>query len=184
MVVAPGHTERGRGSCSALLSLTRGLGKNKGSTARGEPLGDSLAAEGQSFQHGAISGDITLGEVAEEATALTDQHQQTTACVVVLFVALEMARECIDMFCQKSNLNFCTTCVVCICTKLSDDLLLALFAYHGLNPKKEDERKPCGSGVFAYVVDDFFTHRPVFRDLCEEHVDALKLALFSQILEE
>ncbi len=67
--------------------------------------GYRLAAKAEFSDDGAIALDVDVGEVVEEPTTLTHQHEKTTAAVVVLLVGLQMFGQVIDSISEQSDLD-------------------------------------------------------------------------------
>jgi hypothetical protein len=49
---------------------------------------------------------VVLPEIVEKASPLSDEHEETAAGMVILYVDLEMLREVIDALAQQRDLNF------------------------------------------------------------------------------
>src|SRR5690606_34609043 len=90
------------------------------------PRADSCdsAAQAEALDERAVAGDVDVLEVAEEATALTDEQQQATTGVVVVLVRLEVLREVLDALRQERDLDLGGTGVARVRGVLVDDRLL------------------------------------------------------------
>ena len=79
----------------------RGVDRKRwGPTAR-------LAAKTETLNERTVALNVDFGEVAEQATTLTDQQQQTAARVVVVLVILEVLGEVLDALAEDGDLNLC-----------------------------------------------------------------------------
>src|SRR3954452_17398403 len=82
------------------------------------------AADAEAVDQRAEALDVLLRQVLQQATALTDEDQQTTAGVVVVLVGLEVLGQVGDPTGQQSDLDLGGAGVTVLGTELGDDLLL------------------------------------------------------------
>ena len=75
----------------------------------------------------AVFENVAVLDVDEQATTLTDEHEQTAACVVILGMLFEVLGEVADALSEDRDLNFSATRILGILAILSDELLRALF---------------------------------------------------------
>src|SRR5246127_1084415 len=68
----------------------------------------SLPADAEFGNDGLVALGIVFLEVVEQATALADQHEKTTARAVIFLVRLEVLRQLTDALAEQRNLNFGT----------------------------------------------------------------------------
>jgi hypothetical protein len=95
----PGRGEGGGNLCSETL------------LPDAEPLDDAL-----------VSGEVTTLDVVEHATPLSDELEQPTTGMVILFVNLEVLGEVHDPVCQKRDLHFRGTSIGVVLTVRLHDL--------------------------------------------------------------
>jgi len=82
----------------------------------------------------AVLGDVLLGEIIEQAPALTDHLQQPTAAVVVFGIFLEVRGEGIDLLGEDGDLYFRAPRIVRRFAELCSELLLCFFCnWHRVN---------------------------------------------------
>ena len=81
-----------------------------------EPLvsTNQLATQTKLGDDGTVALHIILLDVVEHATATANHGQQTTATVVVLLVAFQVARKVVDALRQDGNLHFGGTRIGCV----------------------------------------------------------------------
>jgi hypothetical protein len=81
-----------------------------------------LAAKTELSDDLAISLDVSILEVIEEATTSTNHHQQTTTAMMVAFVKAKMLGQVVDAFGQQGNLYLGRPGVAFVMTEFGDDL--------------------------------------------------------------
>jgi hypothetical protein len=65
-----------------------------------------LSPQSEVFNNGAIAFDIIFLDVVEQSATATDQHQKTSAGMVVFFVHFQMFGQVSDPMGQETDLNF------------------------------------------------------------------------------
>ena len=83
-----------------------------------------LLAQLELFRHRLVAADVGVLQVIEQAAALADHHQQTTAGAVILFVALQMLGQMVDALRQERDLHIRGTRVLGVRLKLFNRLRL------------------------------------------------------------
>ena len=73
-----------------------------------------LLSEAELSDQSTISLDISVLEVLEKSPSLTDHLQKTSVGGMILRVSLEVLLKVVDPCCEKCNLNFCCTRVLCV----------------------------------------------------------------------
>jgi hypothetical protein len=63
------------------------------------------ATEAETLDQGAVTLDVSLGHVVEQATTLTDQEHQAPAAVVVVLVGFEVLGQVRDASGEDGNLD-------------------------------------------------------------------------------
>ena len=79
-----------------------------------------LPAKTQLGDQGSIPLDVVAPEVVEQPTPPSDQHEQTTARVMVFHVRLQVLREVVDPTCEERDLNLCRSRVGLVEAVLAD----------------------------------------------------------------
>lgn len=92
-------------------------------------MAQSLSAQTESLDDGAIACDVAVVEIVEQSTTLTDEDGQRASCVVVLVVLLQVLGEVFDAIREQCNLALCATCVsgVAIVAVLTENLFFLSF---------------------------------------------------------
>jgi len=93
-------------------------------------FGNCLLTKTQSGQDRAIPCYVVLCEIRQQVLALAYQLDKAASSGMILLVHCEMRRECVDVLCDQSDLNFRQTRVCCGATELLNDLSFALFGDH------------------------------------------------------
>ena len=88
-------------------------------------------ADVQLRNDGTIALDVLLGQVVEQAAALTDHLVHAKTAVVVIGMTLQMLGELKDALGKNGDLDFGRTGVVLVGGVLADDFGLFLFGDHG-----------------------------------------------------
>src|SRR5665648_27521 len=110
VTVAPGHARR--------------LTPDQPGPARARAGPERSATQTEPFDQGAVAVDVDLLQVAEKATPLADQEEQTTTRVVVVLVLLEVLGEVLDALREHRDLDLRGAGVVRDCRVLGHDALL------------------------------------------------------------
>ena len=79
-----------------------------------------LATKTKLADDGAITLDIDVLEIVQEATATPYEHQKATTTVVILLVHLEVGRQVIDPIGKQGNLHLGRTRIVVALGELFD----------------------------------------------------------------
>jgi hypothetical protein len=92
-----------------------------------EPL-TGLLAKSKPGDCRAVPLDVLAGQVRQEATALSNEFEQTSPGVEVVFVSAQVIGQTVDSLGEERNLNLGRTGIIGMCAKLGDDrfFLLAL----------------------------------------------------------
>ena len=85
-----------------------------------------VVADTELLDEFAVFEDVAVLDVDEQATTLTNEHEQTAARVVILGVLFEVLGEVADALGEDRDLNFSATRILSILAILSDKLLRAL----------------------------------------------------------
>src|SRR5665648_96049 len=110
VTVAPGHARR--------------LTPDQPGPSRARAGPERSATQAEPFDQAAVAVDVDLLQVAEEATPLADQEEQTTTRVVVVLVLLEVLGEVLDALREHRDLDLRGAGVVRNCRVLGHDALL------------------------------------------------------------
>ena len=95
----------------------------------------SLSAKTETLDELTVTRDVYIGEVAEEAAALTNQEQQSTTRVVIVLVLFEVLSEIFDALAQEGNLDLGGSSVTGVsCVFVDDRLLDVCFESHMVIP--------------------------------------------------
>ena len=81
-------------------------GSGCGRRSKRQAKGPRLLAEAEPCDDFAVAIDVFVVEVAKLTAPLADEHQKTTACVVIVLVRLQVRRQVLDPFGQDRNLDF------------------------------------------------------------------------------
>src|SRR5581483_12019059 len=84
------------------------------------------ATQTEALDDRAVTADVGLLKVVQEATTLADEEEQATTAVVVVLVLLEVVRQVRDAVRQQRDLDLRRTGAALDGGVLSDDLLLGL----------------------------------------------------------
>src|SRR5438128_8126305 len=84
------------------------------------------ATQAELGDEGAVAVDVGALEVAEQAPALADHHQQPAARVVVLAVRAQVLGQVVDALGEQRNLDLGGAGIAILATELADQLLLLL----------------------------------------------------------
>ena len=76
----------------------------------------------------AVFEDVAVLDVDEQATTLTNEHEQTAARMVILGVLFEVLGEVADALREDCNLDLGAARVMLVLAELRDELCRALFA--------------------------------------------------------
>ena len=87
-----------------------------------------VVANAEALDEATVLLDVLLLDVGQEATTLTNEHQQATTGVVVVLVELDVLGQALDALGQKRDLHLRGTGVVLVLAVLLDELGLALLA--------------------------------------------------------
>src|SRR5207248_9409799 len=91
---------------------------------RSAPPVIELLANAERADEAAVTLEVLLLEIVEEAAALTDDLQQAAARVVILRVGLEVVGQVVDALGQKRDLHFGRTGVALVGRELHDGFFL------------------------------------------------------------
>ena len=86
-----------------------------------------VVADAQAFDENAVLLDVAVLDVLQQTAALTDEHHEATASVVVLLVNLQMLGEVADALGKNCHLHLGAAGVVLVFAILFDELCYALF---------------------------------------------------------
>lgn len=86
-----------------------------------------VVADTELLDEFAVFEDVAVLDVDEQATTLTNEHEQTAARVVILGVLFEVLGEVADALSEDRDLNFSATRILSILAIFGDKLLRALF---------------------------------------------------------
>ena len=90
-----------------------------------------LLSQTELFNDSAVALDVSLLEIAEKVSSVSDHLLETSAAVVVLVVSLEVLGEVLDSVGQKCDLNLRRSCVSLVSSVLLDNRLLFVLKHHG-----------------------------------------------------
>lgn len=79
---------------------------------------------------GTIAFDIATHQVIQKPTALTDQLEETTTCRVILWMTLEVIGQFVDTSGKDCDLDFRSTCIRTVLSKLLYEFSFTFFRYH------------------------------------------------------
>ena len=89
-------------------------------------MGNLLAPESELGDQRSIPLDILATQVIEEATSLTDHHQEAATTVMVVLVVSQMLGEVADSLREQSNLDLGGPCVALVCAELGNNFCWCL----------------------------------------------------------
>ena len=90
----------------------------------------NLFTDTQLRDDGPIPFDICVHQVIQEPAALANQLEETATRRMILWMILEVVSQLIDSSGEDGNLDFRSSCVRTILSKLLDDLFFTFFRYH------------------------------------------------------
>lgn len=85
-----------------------------------------VVADTELLDEFAVFEDVAVLDVDEQATTLTNEHEQTAARVVILGVLFEVLGEVTDALGEDRDLNFSATRILSILAIFGDELCGAL----------------------------------------------------------
>ena len=85
-----------------------------------------VVADTELLDEFAVFEDVAILDVDEQATTLTNEHEQTAARVVILGVLFEVLGEVADALGEDRDLNFSATRILSILAIFGDELCSAL----------------------------------------------------------
>src|SRR5688572_20908035 len=115
-----------------------------------------LASDPELLDDDAIPLGFPVSQILQQPSPLADEHQQATARVMVLRVALEMLGQAVDAFRQQRDLHLGRTGVALVGTELLDQALLAVERqrHRGASNRHVPEMTPRGG-----FQKSFFCHK-------------------------
>lgn len=91
-----------------------------------------LLAQAKLLDERSVAFEILLHEVVQQTSSLSDQHEQSTARVMIVLVGLEVLCEVVDTLGEYGNLNLGCSGIVLVLTVLLDKCGAIFFREHWL----------------------------------------------------
>ena len=120
--------------CRLRLQLLNGApvcGESENGRPRGPPIDALLLTDAQLCNDGAITVDVLLCKIVEQAAALTDHHEQATAGMVVVLVLTQVLGQLVDTGGEDGDLDLGGAGVALMGRVLVDDSGFLFLLDHG-----------------------------------------------------
>ena len=88
-----------------------------------------LLSDVELFDDRTVAVDVYFGQVVQQASSLTNQFQQTTSGVMVMFVLFQVLGQMVDSLGQDSDLYLGRTGIGLVQSVLSNDFLFSLLGH-------------------------------------------------------
>lgn len=121
-------------------------------TMAGPAHGERLAAQAKPRQQRVVPVNVSVAQVPQLATALTNQHQQTTTSVEVVAVLAQVVGQVLDAIREERNLHFGRTGVTREALEFLDDRGLLLSCLH-CTLSQETGRGPAAGVLYRLFHD-------------------------------
>lgn len=130
----------------------------------------SLATQSEAGEQGVVPVDVRIAQVAELATALTDEHEEPAARVEVVPVLSQVVGERLDAIGEQRDLHLGRTSVARESRVVTDDRLLLVRCLHGYGRAicmtgaiEEDRASYIGIGIACSLLPTHHSRRPPDR---------------------